>query len=185
MHHRTSSWRSVSGTAAQTCYKSRPHAFSEVDDYLQLVKPGAAAVLAATAAAPFYNLRGSSVARLVVAYVGYSVPPVRESAAGYEPAAGPEPFCPLPPLDDFLNTRLLAIPNYFPRTIRQPPFSRGLSYLAGVLGDVAPRGTQGCVGEGLGGSKPLLSSTPLSLGRSNVAPLGRCAILLLSPVPIC
>ena len=170
MHHRTSSWRSVSGTAAQTCYKSSPHAFSEVDDYLQLVKPDAAAVLAAAAAAaaaPFYNLRGSPVARLVAAYVGYSVPPVRESAAGYEPAAGPEPFCPLPPLEDFLNTRLLAIPNYFPRTIRQPPFSRGLPYLAGVLGDVAPRGTQGCAGEGLGGSKPLLSSTvPRALKRS-------------------
>ena len=93
MHHRTSSWRSVCGTAAPTCYDSSPHALSEVRGHLQLVKPNAAAA-AAAAAAPFHKLRGPPVARLVAADVGCSVPPVRESAAGYEPAAGHEPFLP-------------------------------------------------------------------------------------------
>ena len=40
---------------------------------------------------------------------------------------------PLPLLDDFLNTRLLAIPNYFPRTLRQPLFSRASSRFRGCV----------------------------------------------------
>ena len=43
-------------------------------------------------------------------------------------------FCPLPLLGDFLNTRLLAIPNYFPRTLRQPLFNRASSLSRGCVG---------------------------------------------------
>ena len=61
--------------------------FRRVRDHLLLVKPDAAA-----AAPPFHKLRGPPVARLVATDVDCSVPPVRESAARYEPAAGHEPF---------------------------------------------------------------------------------------------
>ena len=42
--------------------------------------------------------------------------------------------CPLPLLHDFLNTRLLAIPNFFPRTLRRPLFSRASSWSRGSVG---------------------------------------------------
>ena len=43
-------------------------------------------------------------------------------------------LCPLSLLDDFLNTRLLAISNSFPRTLRQPLFSRASSWSHGCVG---------------------------------------------------
>ena len=43
-------------------------------------------------------------------------------------------FCLLPLLDDFLNTQLLAIPNSFPRTLRQALFSRASSWSRGCGG---------------------------------------------------
>ena len=68
---------------------NRQHVFplSSLRNHLALVNPGAAA-------APFHKLRWPPVARLVATDVGCSVPPVRESAARYESAAGLEPFLP-------------------------------------------------------------------------------------------
>ena len=75
----------------QTLYDSSPYGLSEVRDHLQLVKSAAAV---AAAVAPFHKLQGSPVALLIAADFEGSVPPVHESAAGYEPAAGHELFLP-------------------------------------------------------------------------------------------
>ena len=133
---------------------------------------------AAAAAAPFHKLRGRPVALLVAANVGCFLPPMRESAAGYEPAAGNEPFLPaaaprrLPERDcsRYLTLFLVLSANLCSAECRLD--------LAGVLGDMVPKGTQD---KASGDSKHLFSSTPLSLGHSNAASLDWCAILLLSP----
>ena len=90
-------------------------------------------------------------------------------------------FFPLLLLDDFLNTRLLAIINYFPRTLHQPLFSRASSWSRGYVEEYGTGGHPRLRRRSIKGPKPLLSSKPLSLGRSNAAPPGWRAILLLSP----
>ena len=127
-----------------TCYDSSPHALSEVRHHLQVVKPDAAA------AAPFQKLRGPPVARLIAADVGCSVPPVRESAAGYEPAAGHEPFLPAAaprrlPKHAIARDTLLFSSHSLPTSV-QP----SVVLVSGVLGDMAPRGTRSCAGEASG-----------------------------------
>ena len=122
----------------QTCYNNSPRALPEVRDHLQLVKPDAATAVAttaaaATAAAQFHKLRGPPVARLPTTS---AVPCLLCASLLLDTnlLLGSSLFYPLTLLDDFLNTRLVAIPNSSPRTLRQPLFSRASPLSRGCVG---------------------------------------------------
>ena len=90
-------------------------------------------------------------------------------------------FCPLPLLDDFLNTRLLAIPNSFPRTLRQPLSIRASSWSRACVGghgtERHPRLRRRSIRR-VEARALFYTTVPR---RSNAAPLGWSVILLLSP----
>ena len=118
----------------QTCYDSSPHTLSKVRDHacssLSLMR---LRLLLLLLLLHFISCKGRlSLGSLLPT----SAVPCLLCASlllGTRLLLATSLFFLLPLLDDFLNTQLVVIPNYFPRTLRQPLFNRASSLSRGCV----------------------------------------------------